>query len=95
MNSGWMSSIPGALPGFRCLIADTISSWLKSPDRLASALGAHRRSFTSPVVFLVNALSATGNQPLLNSWAAMESEVMEHGFSLVAWPVSLLTVCHA
>ena len=40
MNSGWMLSIPGALFGFRCLIADTISSFVKSPERLRSALGA-------------------------------------------------------
>ena len=37
MNSGWMLSILGVLPGLGCLIADAISLWL------TSALGAQRR----------------------------------------------------
>ena len=95
MNSGWMLSIPAALFGFRCLIADFISSLMNSPERLVSTLGALRRSFTSPMVFLVNSLSVLKNLPLLISCAAMESAVMGHGFGFVVWPVSLLMVYHA
>ena len=65
------------------------------PDRLASALGAQRRSFTLLVFFLVNAMSASGNLLLLINWAAMASAIMEHGVGFVAWSVSLLTVCNA
>ena len=46
MDSGWMLLIPAALFGFRCLIANFISSLVNSPERLASMLGALRRSFT-------------------------------------------------
>ena len=95
MNSGQMLSIPAALFGFRCLIADFISSLVNSPERLASTLGTLRMSFTSPMVFLVNSLSALRNLPLLISCTAMESAVMGHGFGFVVWPVSLLIVCHA
>ena len=90
MNSGWMLSIPAALFGFRCLIADFISSLVNSPERLASMLGALLMSFTSPMVFLVNSLSTLRNLPLLISCAAMESAVMGHGFGFC-----LLMVCHA
>ena len=95
MNSGRMLSIPAALFGFRCLIADFISSLVNSPERLASTLGALCRSFTLSMVFLVNSLSALRNLPLLISCTAMESAVMGHGFGFVVWPVSLLMVCHA
>ena len=94
INSGQMLSIPAALFGFRCLIANFILS-VNSPDRLASTLGALHRSFTSPMVFLVNSLSALRNLPLLISCAVMKSAVMGHGFGFVVWRVSLLMVCHA
>ena len=80
MNSGWMLSIPGALFGFRCLIADTISSFVKW-----LALSALRGSFTLPVVFLVKDLSAFRNLPLLRNWAAMAYAVI--GKVLVWLPV--------
>ena len=57
---------------------------MKSPERLASALGALLRSFTSPEVFLVKALSALGNLPLLISCAAMAFAVMGHSVGLEA-----------
>ena len=95
MNYGWILSISGALPSFRCLIADTISLWPKSPESLASALCGQHRLFTLPVVFLVNAFSASSNLPMMFSWASMVSAVMGHGVCLVARPVSLLTICHA
>ena len=68
---------------------------VKSPERLASALVALRRSYTSPMIFLVKALSASGNLPLLISCAAMVLAVMGYGVVLEAWPVSLLMDCHA
>ena len=66
-----------------------------NPERLASALGALLRSYTSPMIFLVMALSASGNLPLLISCVAMALAVLGHGVVLEAWPVSLLMVCHA
>ena len=57
-------------------------------------LCAMRRLFTSPMVFLVNSLSALRNLPLLISCAAIESAVMGHGLGFVVWLVSLLIVCH-
>ena len=79
LNSRHVLSIPAALFGFRCFIADFISSLVNSPERLESMLGALHRSFTSFMVFLVNSLSALRNLPLLISCAAMESAVMGHG----------------
>ena len=58
MNSGWMLSILGVMFSFRCLIATTISSFVKSPERLRSALSSLRRSFTVPLVILVKDMSA-------------------------------------
>ena len=88
MYSGPMLSIPAALFGFRCLIADLILLLVKSSHRLASALGALLRSFTSPEIFLVKALSMSGNLLLLISCTAMTFAVMGHGIGLEAWPVS-------
>ena len=95
MYSGWMLSIRAALFGFRCLIAILISPLVKSPKRLVSSLGTLLRSSNSPEIFLVKALSMSGNLPLLISCAAMALAVMGHGIGLEAWPVSLLMVCHA
>ena len=80
-----MLLIPAALFGFRCLIANLILPLVKSPERLVSALGALLRSFTSPEVFLVKALSVSGNLPLLISCVAMAFAVMGHGVDLEAW----------
>ena len=78
MNSESILSILGVLFCSRYLMADTISSCMNSPERLRSALGALCKLFRSPVVFLVNDLSALGNLQLLISCAAMASAVMGH-----------------
>ena len=67
MNSGWILSTPAALFGLIHLRVVLISSVEKSPERSRSALGACRRSLTTVVMFLVKALSALVNLPLLMS----------------------------
>ena len=83
MNSRQMLSILAALFGFRCLMANFISSLVNSPERLESMLGSLHKSVTSPMVFLGNSLSALRYLPLLISCVAMESAVMGHGLVLL------------
>ena len=93
MNSRWILLIPGALFGFRCLIANTISSFVKFPDGLRSVLSALCRSFTLPVVLVKKKKrSVFSNLPLLMSWAAMASAVIGKRVGLVTRQVSLLIV---
>ena len=67
MNSGWILLTPAALFGLTHLRAVLIASVEKLPERLRLALGAHRGSHTIMVMYLVKALSALENLPLLMS----------------------------
>ena len=87
-----MLSILAALFGFRCLIANLILPLVRSPERLALALGVLLKYFASPEIFLVKALSTSGNLPLLISCFVMTFSVMGQGVGLEAWPVSLFKV---
>ena len=94
MCSGWMPSMPGALPVFRRCVARSISCAVKLVDRLESHPGALNSSWTLADVVRVKSLSALGKRPLLSRSDAMEFAVMGHCAGAVDLPVSLFRVCH-